>query len=249
MNKEKLSLIITIALFITITGLAIKDLTGKRIGNISEQQTNTGNKPPAEAITACAKKVVGDSCQFMDKDKTSQGTCDNKPGILACAPVKSQPSSENLKESTETKVNSFNITSDAGINNGLLPTEYTCDGLGNSPAISWSRIPEGTKELILMMTTIPVDGNTKWSWILANIPTSATSLAKNSTGVGTVIIPYKTPCSQGSGNHTYTFTLYALSSVPTITKTTNLSGTEITKTISSITLGSASINFNYTRSK
>jgi phosphatidylethanolamine-binding protein (PEBP) family uncharacterized protein len=35
------------------------------------------------------------------------------------------------------------------------------------------------------MTTQQGDGITKWNWVLYNIPAGTTSLAKNSTGVGT----------------------------------------------------------------
>jgi len=42
------------------------------------------NMPPEAAIGACASKAVGDSCQFSDNGNTATGTCDDKPGMLAC---------------------------------------------------------------------------------------------------------------------------------------------------------------------
>jgi hypothetical protein len=49
------------------------------------QQTNT-NLPPTEAIAACNNKTTGDTCSFASKDGTLTGTCDTKPGVMACAP-------------------------------------------------------------------------------------------------------------------------------------------------------------------
>ena len=49
------------------------------------------------------------------------------------------------------------------------------------------------------------EGTTKWNWVLYDIPATATGLAKNTTGVGTLGIghtgtaAYEPPCSQGSG--------------------------------------------------
>ncbi len=88
---------------------------------------------------------------------------------------------------------SFTLTSDAGIEGGTLPLEYTCDGAGSAIALSWSGVSEGTEEFALMMTTLPGDGTTKWNWVLYGIPGTATGLAKNSTGVGTL-----GACEEGS---------------------------------------------------
>jgi hypothetical protein len=58
--------------------------------NTVSQNTNTtqgnGNLPPEAAISACTGKAVGNTCEFNDNGKTSQGVCDEKPGVLACKP-------------------------------------------------------------------------------------------------------------------------------------------------------------------
>lgn len=149
----------------------------------------------------------------------------------------------------------FLLTSDAGTDGGMLPVEYTCDGSGSSPALSWSHAPEGTKEFALMMTTLPGDGTTKWNWVVYGIQASATGLSKNNTTVGitgtgshgTSMI-YDGPCSQGPGAKLYTFTIYALSASPSLPSTADLvTGSTLTGAISSITLGSATLNLNYAR--
>ena len=149
---------------------------------------------------------------------------------------------------------SFSLTSDVGVDGGTLPAEYTCDGTGSSPALSWSNAPAGTVEFTLMMTTIPVDGATKWSWVLYGIPGSTTGLVKNSSGVGILgmnshgTTAYAPPCSQGPGPKLYTFTVHALSASPTLPGAPDqVTGDVLTEAISSITLGSASLSLSYTR--
>ena len=150
---------------------------------------------------------------------------------------------------------SFSLTSEVGVDGGTLPAAYSCDGEGSSPALSWSNVPAGTKEFALMMTTLPVDGTTKWNWVMYSIPGTTTSLAKNSSGVGILgtgshgtTMAYDPPCSQGPGAKLYTFTLYALSESPQLPGSANqVTGDMLTKAISSITLGAASLNLNYTR--
>ncbi|MCX6700765.1 MAG: PEGA domain-containing protein [Methanomicrobiales archaeon] len=149
----------------------------------------------------------------------------------------------------------FSLTSDIGVNGGKIPIEYTCDGSGSTPALSWSGAPAGTKEFALMMTTIPVDSQTRWNWVLYGIPGSVTSLAKDSSGVGTLgtgshgtIMNYDPPCPQGPGEKVYTFTLYALSGSPMLPgNTAEVTGPVLTDAISSLTIGKASLNLSYAR--
>jgi PKD repeat protein len=150
---------------------------------------------------------------------------------------------------------SFSLMSDVGADGGELPADYTCDGTGSSPALSWSGAPAGTKEFALLMTTLPGDGTTKWNWVLYGIPATTTSLAKNSSGIGILgvgshgsTMAYEPPCSQGPGAKLYTFTLYALSESPQLPDASDqVTGEVLTEAISSITLGSATLNLSYTR--
>jgi PKD repeat protein len=151
---------------------------------------------------------------------------------------------------------SFSLTSNAGVDGGALPTDHTCDGTGSSPALSWSNAPADTKEFALMMTTLPVEGGIKWNWVLFGIPGTTSFLTKNSSGVGIpgvgshgYTLGYQPPCSQGPGAKLYTFTLYALSASPTLPGAAEqVTGDVLTEAISSVTLGSASLNLSYARS-
>jgi phosphatidylethanolamine-binding protein (PEBP) family uncharacterized protein len=149
----------------------------------------------------------------------------------------------------------FTLTSDAGIDGGTMQADYTADGSGSSPALYWSNAPEGTVEFALMMTTIPVDGATKWNWVLYGIPANETGLAENTSGVGIGgasshgnAMGYQPPASQGPGPKVYTFTVYALSASPELPGPADqVTGDVLTRAIAPITLGSASLSLSYTR--
>lgn len=135
-----------------------------------------------------------------------------------------------------------------------MAVDYTCDGSGSSPALSWSNPPSGTQQFALLMTTLPGDGTTKWNWVLYHIAGSTRALGKDSDGLGTPgvgsdgpYVGYQPPCSQGPGAKVYTFTLYALSASPALPASGAVSGSTLGTAIAGITLGSATLNLNYSR--
>ena len=82
------------------------------------------------------------------------------------------------------------------------------------------------------------------------------SLAKDSQGVGTLgmgsngpSLAYQPPCSKGPGPKTYTFTVYALSAAPVLPAGAAVSGPMLLSAMSSITLGTATLSLQHTRSK
>jgi phosphatidylethanolamine-binding protein (PEBP) family uncharacterized protein len=149
----------------------------------------------------------------------------------------------------------FALTSSIAAEGGALPADYTCDGASASPALAWANAPAATKEFALLMTTVPVTGSVKYNWVLSGIPANATSLARNTSGVGTTGVgsdgptaSYQAPCSQGPGAKTYTFTLYALSASPSLSVAASaVTGSALASAITSITLASTALNLNYTR--
>ena len=148
----------------------------------------------------------------------------------------------------------FSLSSSVAAEGGALPADYTCDGTGSSPALSWTTPPAGTQQFALLMTTLPGDGTTKWNWVLYDIPASVRALAKDTFGIGTAgvgsdgpYVGYQPPCSQGPGAKTYTFTLYALSGPPTLPSSGPVSGATLTSAISAVALGNAVVNLTYTR--
>jgi phosphatidylethanolamine-binding protein (PEBP) family uncharacterized protein len=114
---------------------------------------------------------------------------------------------------------------------GNLPIDFTCDGKGISPSLSWSNVPTGAQSLAVIMDTIPgplrpgeVDIGKHFYLTIFNIPTTVTSIAAGATNIGTFgqnfqgkKLGFTPPCSQGPGSKKYTIYLYALSSKLTIT--------------------------------
>ncbi len=180
-----------------------------------EHEKNRQNLPPDAAVAACSGKISGDVCQFTDREVTVSGTCDEKPGVLSCAPGKSvsegqapepkitrqlaisftmtqDPGSTPTTPTTSAAGTSpFVLASDAGADGGTLPDEYSCDEAGASPALFWTGAPAGKKEFALMMTTVPVDGSIRWNWVLYHIPATATRIVRNGSEIGTL----------GTGSH------------------------------------------------
>ncbi len=150
---------------------------------------------------------------------------------------------------------SFTLTSSVGTEGGTLPIDYTADGSGASPALSWSNAPAGTTGFAMLMTTLPGDGTTKWNWVLYSIPATASSLAKNNTTVGTTGMNsdtgkavYAPPQSQGPGTQPYTHTIYAPSGTPSLPSSAEqVTGDVLTAAIASLTLGTATLNLSYAR--
>jgi phosphatidylethanolamine-binding protein (PEBP) family uncharacterized protein len=153
-----------------------------------------------------------------------------------------------------TESNHFTLTTEAS-QSGSLPDGYTCDGAGLSPALAWSHAPTGTTEFAVVMSTRPPDGSTKYNWVLYGIPGTTSHLAKDSQSVGTPgvgsngpSLAYQPPCSKGAGPKTYTFTVYALSAVPVLPSGAPVSGAQLLSAMSSITLDTATLSLNHTRS-
>jgi Raf kinase inhibitor-like YbhB/YbcL family protein len=112
------------------------------------------------------------------------------------------------------------ISSPAFENNGLIPSNYTCDGEDISPPLKIDGVPEGTKSLVLIVDDPDVPKSLRadgmWDhWIVFNIPPNATKIAKGEEpkgihGKGTSgNYDYHGPCPPDK-KHRYFFKLYAL---------------------------------------
>jgi len=118
----------------------------------------------------------------------------------------------------------FTVGSPEFSNGGMLPKANTCDGLGISPALSFSGVPSNAQSLAVIMDTIPgplrpgeVDIGNHFYLILYDIPTNTTTIPAGATKIGTLgqnfqgkKLGYTPPCSQGSGLKDYTITAFAL---------------------------------------
>ena len=120
------------------------------------------------------------------------------------------------------------LTSTSFSHNDEIPARHTCDGRDISPELSWTKIPDGTKSLVLIVddpdAPDPAAPKMTWvHWMLYNIPSDASGLPE---GVGAKELPpgtlqglndwqrtgYGGPCPP-VGSHRYFHKLYALDTV------------------------------------
>ena len=108
------------------------------------------------------------------------------------------------------------LTSDAFQNGQPIPTQYTCDGADQTPALHWSDPPAGTKSFALVIDDPDAPSGTFRHWGVFDIPASARSIGGGQK-VGTEVTNdfgkpgYGGPCPpKGHGVHHYHFKLFAL---------------------------------------
>jgi Raf kinase inhibitor-like YbhB/YbcL family protein len=111
---------------------------------------------------------------------------------------------------------SFSLSSPAFQDGQAMPVQFTCDGANQSPPLSWSEPPQGTRSLTLIVDDPDAPGGTFRHWAAYDIPANARSLAAGQSlgvaGVNDFGKPgYGGPCPpRGRGPHHYRFRLFAL---------------------------------------
>lgn len=108
------------------------------------------------------------------------------------------------------------LTSSAFDVGGTIPVEFTCDGAGKSPPLSWGSVPERTVELALTVTDTDASGFVHW--VVAGLDPSVQAVTTGVVPDGAVqarndkgTVGWTGPCPpKGSNPHHYIFTLYAL---------------------------------------
>lgn len=111
------------------------------------------------------------------------------------------------------------LTSTAFANDERIPDRHTCNGVDVSPELSWTGVPEGTEELVLICHDPDAPLTEGWThWVLYGIPPSLTGLPEGGGEEfkqGTTNFDaqqYNGPAPPpGHGTHHYFFHLYALS--------------------------------------
>ncbi len=121
------------------------------------------------------------------------------------------------------------LASPAVVDGRFLPAfrcEPKIDGVEASIPLVWSNVPSRAVSLALAMThhPDPADPSIVSSYLLVwGIPPTAPGIAAGAADDGPwflgankdgVSVSYTSPCSKGSGTHTYTITLYALARTP-----------------------------------
>src|SRR5215207_11360776 len=110
------------------------------------------------------------------------------------------------------------VSSPAFDQGGVIPTQYTGEGQDLSPALTWSGLPEGTREIALVCDDPDAPRPEPWvHWVVYKISADRTGLPEGDTegalegendfgGIG-----YGGPMPpKGHGVHHYHFKVYAL---------------------------------------
>jgi Raf kinase inhibitor-like YbhB/YbcL family protein len=142
---------------------------------------------------------------------------------------------------------------------------FGCTGDNESPALAWENPPEGTKSFALLVhdPDAPTGGSGWWHWLVYNIPADTKSLPAGAGKADGKALPkgavqgntdfgspgYGGPCPpQGSGNHHYNFTLYALK-VDKLDLPANATAAFVGYNVNANALGKVKITGLYARKK
>lgn len=106
----------------------------------------------------------------------------------------------------------FNLTSPAFENDGIIPDKYGANGVGISPPLAWDSAPADTKAFVLVMDDM---GNAITHWVVVNVPGSSSgSLPEGYSGSPDAALQLALYLSPGPGpgqGSLYRITMYALS--------------------------------------
>jgi len=134
---------------------------------------------------------------------------------------------------TETVV-AMELKSTAFSDGQYIPSEYTSQGQDISPELTWTGIPEATKNFVLICDDPDAPVGTWVHWVIYDIPPGVNSLAENVPKIARLPngikqgkndfgnIGYGGPMPLPGKPHRYLFKLYALDTeldlVPNLTK-------------------------------
>ena len=117
------------------------------------------------------------------------------------------------------------IRTTAFASNGMIPTQFTCDGVDVSPRLSWDPLPPGTKSIALVCDDPDAPRGTWTHWLLYDLPPSTLELPEGVPAEGELAtggrqgtndsgrIGYSGPCPPPGAAHRYFFRIYALDAV------------------------------------
>ncbi len=127
------------------------------------------------------------------------------------------------------RVPTIELTSSAFKDGGAIPSQYTCDGAGQSPPLAWTGVPAGTAGLALRVQDIDT-AQQFIHWLMYDIPPSTTSLAAGQVLAGARQATnsfnkqgYGGMCPPAGSKHRYVFTLLAMQTQLTVSDSSSAS--------------------------
>lgn len=140
-----------------------------------------------------------------------------------------------LASLTASAAPALTVTSPAFADGAAIPSEYTCDGEGKTPPLSWSNVPASTQSIAVLVDDPDAPNGVFTHWLVTNIPPSDTSLSEGGSlpagasamTKGTAKNGYMPLCPP-SGTHRYRFHVFALDKIMPKPTTRNAFGAQIT---------------------
>lgn len=118
--------------------------------------------------------------------------------------------------------NGMELSSPAFSHEGMIPSEYTCDGADRNPPLTIRNVPAKTGSLALIVDDPDAPRGTWVHWVVWDIGPGTTEIPSNSVPSGALQgrndfgkKAYGGPCPP-SGTHRYFFKLYALAASPAL---------------------------------
>jgi Raf kinase inhibitor-like YbhB/YbcL family protein len=135
--------------------------------------------------------------------------------LLAALPAGCGGGGDKPSEPLPDAANSITLTSPAFRDGGTIPKRFSCDGDGASPALRWSGVPAGARELVLVVEDPDADRFVHWT--VLGIPAKAIGIPEGRVPAGAVQTEnsfgkrgWGGPCPpEGDDAHHYVFSLYA----------------------------------------
>lgn len=139
--------------------------------------------------------------------------------LVSCDSTRNRPTSTQPQMTAVNKT--MKLESTAFTANGMIPSQYTCDGQDISPPLRWDIPPTGTQSLALIVDDPDAPGQTFVHWVLYDLPPEIHQLPQAVTAQDTLPgggtqgkndfgkLGYGGPCPP-SGIHRYFFKIYAI---------------------------------------
>jgi Raf kinase inhibitor-like YbhB/YbcL family protein len=116
------------------------------------------------------------------------------------------------------------FTLSASVGGATIAGRFTCDGTDTSPALTWTGVPDGTRELVLVLEDPDASGKTFTHWLVYGLSPNLTSLPEGIPARAKIEQPtplrqgkndfgsigYSGPCPPKGQTHRYVFRLLAV---------------------------------------
>ncbi len=173
---------------------------------------------PSPAATTTSSTSTATPTATTSSTTTPIATTTSTTATAAATSTTSSTTSASTATSLSAHLASgFRLSSPAFGAGGTIPSDYTCDGTETSLPLTWSGVPPGTKELVLVMRDPDAPGGNFVHWAVAGIDPTTTGFGAG--GVSGMVIPgrnsfgtlgYRGPCPPQGSTHHYVISLSAL---------------------------------------